>query len=82
MDGWHGQHFPSNDAIIAALKEWVTSAGRDFYECSMQALVHLRQKCIAIGGDYFENKQTNNQTCFVAENLLYQTVLLCSLYLL
>jgi len=42
----------------------------------MQALVHCCQKCIADGGDYVE------KLCFVAENLCYQIVLLCSFYLL
>jgi len=41
----------------------------------MQALVHHCWKCIANGGDYLEKQ------CFVAENLLYQTLLLCSFYL-
>ena len=36
----HGQHFPSNSAIIAAMKQWVTSAGADFYEHGMPTLVH------------------------------------------
>ena len=39
-DGLCGQHFPSNDAILRAVKQWATSAGADFYKCSMQALVH------------------------------------------
>jgi len=39
-DGLNDQHFPSNNAIIAAIKQWVISAGADFYEHSMQALVH------------------------------------------
>jgi len=39
-DGLRGQHFPSNDAVVQAVKQWVTSAGADFYEGSMQALVH------------------------------------------
>jgi hypothetical protein len=30
--------------------QWATSAGADFYECGMQALVHRWQKCIANGG--------------------------------
>ena len=42
----------------------------------MQALVHGWQECIANGGDYVE------KLYFVAENLFYQTVLLCSLRLL
>jgi len=35
-----GQHFPSNNTIIAAVKRWVTSTGADFYELGMEALVH------------------------------------------
>ena len=49
-----GKHFPSNDAIIAAVKQWVTSAGADFYEHVMQTLVHGWQKCIANGDDWAE----------------------------
>ena len=75
-DGLCGQHFPSYNAVVQAVKQWATSTGVDFYECSMQALVHLWRKCIVTGGDYVEKQ------CFVAKNLLYQIVLLCSLYLL
>jgi hypothetical protein len=75
-DGRRGQHFPSYDAIVRAVKQWATSAGTYFYERGMQALVHRWQKCIANGGDYVEKQ------CFVAKNLFYQIVLLCSLYLL
>lgn len=39
-DGLHGQHFPSNDTLIAPVKQWVISDGGDFYECGIQALVH------------------------------------------
>jgi len=39
-DGLRGQHFPSNDAVVRAVKQWATSVGADFYECGMQALVH------------------------------------------
>jgi hypothetical protein len=39
-DGLRGQHFPENDGVIAAVRKWVTSAGVDFCESSMQALVH------------------------------------------
>ena len=49
-----GQHFPSNDAIVRAVKQWATSAGADFYERGIQALVHRWRKCIANGGDYVE----------------------------
>jgi len=59
-DGLRG-HFPSNDAVVRsndavvrAVKQWATSAGADFYECGMQALVHRWRKCIANGADYVE----------------------------
>jgi len=39
-DGPHGQHFPSNDAIIAAVKQWVISTGVDIHKHSMKALVY------------------------------------------
>jgi len=50
-DGLPGQHFLS-DTIVRAVKQWATSVGADFYECSMQALVHRWRKCIANGGEY------------------------------
>jgi len=53
-DRLNGQHFPSNDAIVQAVKQWATSAGADFYECGKQALVHRWRKCIANDGDYVE----------------------------
>ena len=58
------------------MKQWATSAGADLYERGMQALVHRWRKYITNGGDCVEKE------CFVAKNLLYQIVLLCSLYLL
>ena len=47
----YGQHLPSNSAIIAAMKQWVTSAGADFYEHGMPTLVHRWWKCVGDGGD-------------------------------
>jgi len=32
-----GQH---NNVVMAAVRQWVTSAGAGFNECGMQALVH------------------------------------------
>ena len=72
-DGLHGQTFPSNDVFIATVKQWVSSTHADFYVCSRQALVHHWRECIANGADNAEKQN------FVAENLFYQTVLLCSL---
>jgi hypothetical protein len=74
--GLRGQHFPSNNAVTRAVKQWATSTGADFSERGMQALVHRWQNCIANGGDYVE------KYCFAAKNLLYEIVLLCSLHLL
>jgi len=53
-DGLRVQHFPSNDAVVRAVKQWATSACEDFYERPMQALVHRWRKCIANGGNYVE----------------------------
>jgi len=39
-DELQGRHFPSNNAVIAAMKQWVISTGAEFYKHSMQALVH------------------------------------------
>ena len=63
-DGLHRQHFPSDDTVTAAMKQWVISIDVALYK----ALSHLWQKCIASGGDYVEKQ------CFVAENLLYRIV--------
>jgi hypothetical protein len=52
-DGLCGKHYPSYDAVVQAMKQWATSTGADFYEHSMQVLVHRWQKCIANGGNYF-----------------------------
>jgi len=53
-DRLRGQHFPSNDAVVRPVKQWATSAGADFYERGMQALVHCWRNCVASGGDYIE----------------------------
>ena len=50
-----------------------TSAGAGFYKHSMQAIMHCWWKCTTNGGDCVE------KDCFVAKNLIYQTVLLHSL---
>ena len=49
--GLHEQHFPSNSAVIAAVKHWVPSADAHFYKCSMQTPVHHWWKWIANDGD-------------------------------
>jgi hypothetical protein len=49
-----GQHFLDNDAVIAAVRKWVASAGADFYENSMRALVYRWRKYIPNGDDYVQ----------------------------
>jgi len=39
-DGLRGQHFPSNVAVVRAVKQWAASAGADFHKRGMQALVN------------------------------------------
>lgn len=34
--GLLGQDFLSDDAVVAAVKQWITSTGTDFCECGMQ----------------------------------------------
>ena len=51
---------------------WFTSTGEDLYKCGMQAGKSAKVN----GGDYAE------KLCFVSENLLYWTLLFCSVYLL
>lgn len=53
----------------------VTSAGADFYEHDVQVLVHRWGKCRASGG------HCDKKWCFVAENLLCEILVSCSLYL-
>lgn len=38
-DELYGQNFPINDVIIAAVKQWVPSAGADFYELMLVAVL-------------------------------------------
>jgi len=71
-----------SEIVSGAFQQWwywqeVTSAGADFDKHGMQALVHCWWKCIANNdGGYIE------KSSFTAKNLLYQAVLLGSLYLL
>jgi hypothetical protein len=37
-----GQHFPENDAVIAAVRKRIASAGADYYERSAQAFVNCQ----------------------------------------
>ena len=70
---WGGGCCFSEVATVMWKTHHVPDGHADFYEYSMQALAHLCQKCIVNGGDYVE------KVCLIAENLLYQIALLCSL---
>jgi len=59
--------------LHSSCEQCVPFAGADFYDHGMQDLFHHWQKCGANGGD------NTGKYCFVAENLLFQTVLLCFL---
>ena len=58
---------------VSTVKQWVVHFSNGD---SMHALVHTWHKCIVNSGDYVEKQ------CVVAKNLLHQTMLLYSLYLL
>jgi len=49
-------------------RQWVASTGAEFDKHNIQGLVHHREKCKASDGDCVEKE------CFVAENLLCQTM--------
>jgi hypothetical protein len=42
--GLRGQHFADSDAVIAAVRMWLASAGVEFYERSIQAFF-IAGKC-------------------------------------
>lgn len=69
-------HFSSSNSSKDMKDKPHSGYHEDFYESSVQGFVHCLEKCIVNGGGYAEKE------CFVVANLLYQTVLLCSLYLL
>jgi len=72
-DGLQGHHFPSNDTVIVAAKQWVTSMGANFYQCAFK-LLFITAKMLTV--------VTVEKYCFLAKNLLYQKELMCSSYLL
>jgi len=74
---WMWAQWSSGWCISAVVPVTVSHpTGADCYKRDVRALVHHWWKCIANGGDYVEKEY------FVAENLLYQIVLVCFLYLL
>ena len=76
QDGLRGQPFPSNDATITSVKQWVASTDADFMSTACRFLFIAGKNAYPVVGACFEKQH------YVSENLLYQVVLLCSLYLL
>jgi len=73
---WGGTFCVATVVTVMWKTNHILDGHADFYEHSMQSLVHLWQKWTA-NGDHDIIKY-----CFVAENLVSQIVLLCSLYFL
>ena len=76
---WRNSGCEHSDVVSDVFQQWqqqFISIGVDLYEHSMQALVHHWYKCIANSGDYVQ------KLILITENLLYQILFLCSMYLL
>jgi hypothetical protein len=56
-DGLRGKQFPNTDAIIEAVKKWLSQTDSDFYGTGIQRVVERWNKCIECGGDFVEKKQ-------------------------
>ena len=69
-DGKH-KHFPDNNTFIIRVKKWVSSNGAD-----------VTWRLLFIVGKKMRSQWSYEEKYFVAENLIYPRVLLCSLYLL
>jgi len=54
-DGLNGQHFPSNNTITAAVKQWVTSMGADFQKHSLQLLFTAGKNAELMVGTRIQN---------------------------
>jgi len=65
MKELHGQYFSSKDTITETVRQWVTSAGADFYKSGMHALVHLWQKCIPKGATTLQSSVLDLSICSI-----------------
>jgi transposase len=53
-DGLRGKQFPNTDAVIEAVKKWLSQTDSDFYGARIQRLLERWRKCIELGGDFVE----------------------------
>jgi hypothetical protein len=52
-DGLCWKH-ANDDAVIVAVKKWLSEADSNFYKRRMQPLVQRWRKCVQGGGEYVE----------------------------
>ena len=53
-DGLRGTHFPDDESLVTAAKQWFKDAGGEFYRAGIQALVPRWRKAVQRNGDYAE----------------------------
>jgi histone-lysine N-methyltransferase SETMAR len=53
-DGLRGTHFPDDESLVTAAKQWLKDAGGEFYRAGIQALVPRWRKAVELNGDYVE----------------------------
>ena len=46
-----GTHFPDDESLVKAAKQWLKSAGVEFYRRGIEGLVPRWRKAVAIDGD-------------------------------
>ncbi|GBL78964.1 hypothetical protein AVEN_48929-1 [Araneus ventricosus] len=49
-----GRHFRSNEEVLKAVKNFLRSPGTDFYQDGFLKLISRYDKCINVGGEYVE----------------------------
>ena len=52
-----GRHFRSNEAVVAAVEEWVRDKDPGFFSSGLMALEHRWSKCIILEGNYIEKEE-------------------------
>lgn len=53
-DDLRGIHFPDDESLVTAAKQWLKAAGEEFYRAGIQALVSRWRKAVELNGDYIE----------------------------
>ena len=59
-----GCHFRSNEAVVAAVEEWVRDKDPGFFSSGLMALEHRWSKCIILESNYIEKEEIDlTQKC-------------------